>query len=272
MFDFLPNSIIPWLLGGLLLLVLFALSVTFKSWREAKRSPYFFMRMQAGKKMQRYLVVSFVLILMTVAASAYAWQDPEETVALVGVLKHAKPSLGTFDTAPEQESIVEEAPGAITISLTPVAVREVTISAVDLLENQEQPLAVSETANQVESDVSGPVDAQLGNVSFSTDISGSYQAIDPGNRFLEGFYTLYATFSYQGMADGVNWSWSWLRNGAQIEGGSQVWNYGEEGPGYIFFRPEEGFRAGEYSLAIWVNEELQSQNGFTVAEGVAASN
>ena len=272
MFDFLPNSIITWLLGGLLLLALFALSVTFKSWREAKRSPYFFMRMQAGKKMQRYLVVSFVLILMTAAASAYAWQSPEETVPLVGVLQHAKPNLGTFDAAAKQEETVEEAPGAITISLTPATERAVTISALDLLETQEESQPGPETASQVESDVSGPVDAQLGNITFSTDISGNYQAIDPGNRFLEGFYTLYATFSYQGMGDGLNWSWSWLRNGAQIEGGNQVWNYGEEGPGYIYFRPEEGFRAGEYSLAIWVNDELQNQSGFTVAEGIAASN
>jgi len=274
LFNFLPESIIPWLLGGLVLLALFALSVTVKSWRESKRSPYFFMRMQAGKKMQRYFVMSLAIILLAAAVSAYAWQAPEETPELVGVLKHAKPNPGALESSQEQEQVLEEAPEAITINLTPASDREVAFSAIDNIENQEEPGSV-QVEQAVERAVSeSPVadDSQLGNISFSLDISGNYQPINPSYQFVEGFYTLYATFSYKGMADGLNWAWSWQRNGAHVEGGSQVWSYGQEGPGYIYFRPEEGFRSGEYTLAIWVDEVLQNQSGFTVGEGVAASN
>ncbi len=222
--------------------------------------------------MQRYMVASLVLILLTAVASAYAWQAPEEVTPLVGILKHAKPNLEVNDAAPQQETVADESPEAVIINLTPFSERDVDFSASDLLEAQEAPAPLAEPAVQVGPENTATENAQLGGIAFSLDVSGNYQAIDPGNRFVEGFYTLYATFAYQGMVDGMNWSWEWLRNGAQIDGGDQEWSYGEKGPGYIYFRPEDGFKSGEYSLAIWVDDELQNQAGFTVAEGVAANN
>ena len=229
--------------------------------------------------MQRYLVMSFVLVLLAAVVSAYAWQSPVETAELVGVLKHAKPNPDIFKATEAEEPAADDSPEAVIISLTPSSEREVAFSAIDLVESQEEPEPVQEEAGVDQVVTENPVavdsqlgDSQLGDISFSLDISGNYQAIDPGYQFVEGFYTLYATFAYRDMSDGLNWAWSWQRNGAEIEGGNQVWSYGQQGPGYIYFRPEEGFRSGEYSLAIWVADELQSQSGFTVASGVAASN
>ena len=280
LFEFLPESITPWLLGGLFLLALFALSATFKSWRESKRSPYFFLRMQAGKKMQRYMAMSLVLVLMAAVASAYAWQAPVETTEQVSVLKHAKPNPQIYSPVEEAAPASEEEPKAVTMILTPAPEQAATFSVKDLpstddlLEVAEAAAGVTEETSAVEAETGSASDgsARLGDISFSLDISGNYQAVEPGRQFVEGFYTLYATFNYSGMTDGMNWAWSWLRNGAQIEGGNQVWNYGQDGPGYIYFQPEEGFRSGEYSLAIWVDDELQSQSSFTIANGVAASN
>jgi hypothetical protein len=230
--------------------------------------------MQAGKKMQRYLVMSFVLVLLAAVASAYAWQSPEEMPELVGVLKHAKPNPDIFEATEVEEPAADDAPETVTINLTPPSEKEAVFSAADLLESQDEPEPVQEEVVVGQVVPENPVadDSQLGDIAFSLDISGNYQAVDPGYQFAEGFYTLYATFAYRGMADGTNWAWSWQRNGSEIEGGNQVWSYGQEGPGYIYFKPEEGFRSGEYSLAIWVGDELQSQSGFNVASGVAASN
>ncbi|MFN2188095.1 MAG: hypothetical protein ACK2T3_04975 [Candidatus Promineifilaceae bacterium] len=281
MFDFLPDSITPWLLGGLAILALFALSVTIKSWRESKRSPYFFLRMQAGKKMQRYLIMSTLLVLLAAVATAYAWQTPEESVEQVAVLKHAKPNPTIFTTEVEDEPVLDDAPETVNLNLTPPSERDTSFSVEDLVQAQDS----SETAEQAVESSPGelvsenPVgaepsdgEAQLGGISFSLDVNDSYQAVNPSYQFGEGFYTLYATFSYAGMSDGLNWSWSWQRNGTEIEGGNQVWNYGQNGPGYIYFQPEDGFRAGNYSLAIWVDNELQSQSSFSISDGVAANN
>ena len=49
------GTITPWLLGTFVTLSLIALFAAVKNWREMKRSPYFFQRLQAGKRLQTYL-------------------------------------------------------------------------------------------------------------------------------------------------------------------------------------------------------------------------
>jgi hypothetical protein len=103
-------------------------------------------------------------------------------------------------------------------------------------------------------------------------VTADYDAIDPGRVFGEGAYTLFATFEYKDMVDGLEWAWVWRHNGKVIDGGNELWAYGDEGPGYIYLSPEEGFLEGNYTLEIWVNGELLSQgaalmNDFAVAAG-----
>ncbi|MCB0000072.1 MAG: hypothetical protein KDE56_30120, partial [Anaerolineales bacterium] len=62
------------------------------------------------------------------------------------------------------------------------------------------------------------------------------------------------------MANGMEWAWVWRHNGEVVDGGNEIWNYGQEGPGYIFFAPEEGFASGDYSLEVWVNGELLTRS------------
>jgi hypothetical protein len=59
--------------------------------------------------------------------------------------------------------------------------------------------------------------------------------------------------------DGLAWAWVWRHNGKVIDGGNELWAYGDEGPGYIYLSPEEGFLEGNYTLEIWVNGQLLSQ-------------
>ena len=59
--------------------------------------------------MQRYLVMSFVLVLLAAVASAYAWQSPEEMPELVGVLKHAKPNPDIFEATEVEEPAADDA-------------------------------------------------------------------------------------------------------------------------------------------------------------------
>jgi hypothetical protein len=64
----------------------------------------------------------------------------------------------------------------------------------------------------------------------------------------------------------------WRHNNQVVDGGNQVWSYGDEGPGYVYFQPEEGFQLGDYSLEIWVNDALMAQSNFTVIDSVSATN
>ena len=70
----------------------------------------------------------------------------------------------------------------------------------------------------------------------------------------------------------MTWSWVWRHNNQIIDGGNQLWSYGEDGPGYVYFQPEEGFQLGEYSLEVWVNDAMMAQSNFMVVDGITASN
>jgi hypothetical protein len=185
----------------------------------------------------------------------------------VAVISRAKPVSVARVASPDTEVAADASPTALDITLSPASV-EISQVTTDPLQRSELP----EDYNQLNPTVELKDSTDMGDIFFSTDITSDYEAINPGRRFTEGFYTVYATFSYDGMADGMVWSWVWRHNGQVIDGGNQVWNYGGDGPGYVYIRPETGFLLGEYALDVWVNGELLTQSSFTITEGVSAAN
>ena len=115
-------------------------------------------------------------------------------------------------------------------------------------------------------------DTTIGSVTFANAINEiSYAPETPGKLYETGFYTVYATFDYENMANGMVWSWVWRQNGRVISGGNEVWQYGADGPGYIYLAPIEGFSAGEYTVEIWVNGNLQASDNMIVRDSLATS-
>lgn len=248
------DSIVPWLLGTFLLLMVLTSAITIKSWRDLKRSPYFFLRRQAEKKLQSYLMASLALMLVTAVTSAFAWQEPEDMTPRVAILANAKPPRedirALFRESDAADTAVAET--ALLIESTP----DLPLAAVETETGQTLPAQFDQFKPTAELNQ----ETDLGALAFSTEISERYQAINPAGIFAEGFYTLYATFDYAQMANGMEWAWVWRLNGKVIDGGNELWNYGGNGPGYIYFTPEEGFLNGEYSLQVWVNGEMLAQS------------
>jgi hypothetical protein len=221
--------------------------------------------------MQSFGVATIALVFATLATTAYAWQVPQDNTPRVAVLSHAKPVSISRVASPELEVLTDASPTSLDITLSPTSVDISTVeeaAATDPLQRSELP----EEYNQFNATVEMKENTNLGDIFFSTDITSNYEAVNPGRRFTEGFYTIYATFSYDGMTDGMVWSWVWRHNGQVIDGGNQVWKYGVDGPGYVYIRPETGFQLGEYALDVWVNGELFTQSSFTITEGVSAAN
>jgi hypothetical protein len=267
------GTITPWLLGTFVTLSLVAMFAAVKNWREMKRSPYFFQRLQAGKRLQSYLITSSFLFIIVFGVTAYAWQEPQDSTPRMAILTHSKPNTGEQDIAELPslvESIDEEAISSFLLEDAENPGQLITVG--------DQPFTAAVATLPEEFDRFEPTadlgeNSDLGTLSFSTEITDNYEAVEPQDIFPEGFYTLYATFSYDGLADGMVWSWVWRHNGEILEGGNEVWNYGDEGPGYIYLNPEEGFDAGRYSLEVWVNDELMTQSAAVMnSVGVSANN
>lgn len=266
----LSGTILPWLLGLLLVLSLMALVVSMKLWRDTKRSPYFFMRQQAAKRMQSYLSTFVVLMLLAAGIGVYGWRAPTDTTVRMALLTRAKPATAEIQELMAQPSVAERA--TVEAGTTPTTrsggIANVLLNADDASSlTPELPAAYDQFEPKVELN-SG---TELGTVVLSSTVTKDYKAVNPGSVFGEGFYTLYATFDYKDMADGMAWAWVWRHNGKVIDGGNELWVYGDEGPGYIFLSPEEGFGEGAYTLEIWVNGELLGQASATMNDAAVSA-
>ena len=265
----LSGTILPWLLGTLLVLGFVALIMSMKLWRDTKRSPYFFMRQQAAKRMQSYMSVATVLILLSAVIGVYGWQTPEDSTVRMALLMRAKPATQEIQELMAQPSVSERATADATTTTTRSGgVANVLLNSGDITTlTPELPAAYDQFEPQAELKPG----TELGTVVLSSTVTDEYKAINPANVFGEGFYTLYATFDYKDMEDGMAWAWVWRHNGQVIDGGNELWNYGDEGPGYIYLSPEEGFAEGRYSLEIWVNGELLGQASATMNDAAVSA-
>lgn len=262
--DSLGGSIAVWVLSGLLFAILVTLILTVKAWREAKRSPYFFQRRQALQSMQSYSMISLVLVIIAVAAAAYGWPSTSDTTPRVALITNAKPvsaEVATLVTRSEIAALnTEEDVQPVTFDRAPAD-----------LTSKSTVIELPDQYNQLDYTVDLQPDTAIADLSFTTEIDEQYRPITTRSLFGEGFFTLYATFAYDKMADGMEWSWVWRFDGEVIDGGNQLWAYGNDGPGYVYLSPEEGFSEGEYSLEIWVNDQLIAQKAMTIT-GSAANN
>lgn len=260
-----PNiagTITPWILGTLLVLLVLALAIVVKSWREVKNSPYYFMRRQAEKRLQTYSFASLCLVLITTVTAATTLQKPTDQTVLVAVLTNAKPASS------EVKALIEAAPSIEVITEADLNTQSVSTTEQPLGETDETllqtVLTLPEEYAQVEPTIELTDSTFLSPLIFSTKIDDDYKAINPNEVFAVGYYTLFATFDYDAMGDGMAWSWVWRHEGEVVEGGNELWAYGDDGPGYIYLNPEEGFKAGKYSLEVWVNGELFTRADITM--------
>lgn len=268
----LTGTITPWILGTLILLLLLALAVVFKSWREMKRSPYFFMRLQAEKRLQTYSFASLGFLAASIIFALYALRPPVDTTPLVAVLTNAKPV--TEEVAALAQSTNTLAGVSPETAVTPQIVTTANDEPLFLTDADSLVQAALELPgelNRFQPTAELNENTDLGEISFSTKIDDDYLAVDPTNIFAVGSYTVYATFSYDGMADGMVWSWVWRHDGEVVEGGNEVWEYGQDGPGYIYYNPEQGFRAGLYTLEVWVNGELFTRSNMRMTGSALSS-
>ena len=306
------NSIIFWLLSSIGLLAIISGTLTFRAWREAKRSPYYFLRRQAEQAMQTYSLVTVGLSVVLLFMVSYALQPAKDTTVRVAFMSNAKPErIVAIDTKEqvvlaeievEETAEVEPESQVVTVegeTITEVAANllaeqngltalattsldaELLASGFDRIETLEETtqldlldaeLSLPPEYDQLNSDIELLASTDIGALSFSTEIDEfDLVALSPGRLFDTGFYTIYATFEYEDMQDGMVWSWVWRRDGQVISGGHEAWVYGDEGPGYVYLNPIEGFAEGEYTLEIWVNGERMSSANMFITNDIAAT-
>ncbi len=280
MTELINETTAPWILGGLGVLVLITLAQILSAWRRVKRSPYFFLRQQAERRLQNRIWTLVAIFVAGGVTLYYSNQAPPDTTIRMALLAQAKPAsvLAAEPIADELPVISLDEPDAFQIvnGENPLTAGDTLTASLDASLDPAARLAgpageplLPDDFNLVEPEVELTDDSQFTRLVFSTEINDDYDPVSPRRTFVEGFFTIYATFDYLGMADGMAWSWVWRRDGEIVNGGNELWQYADEGPGWIYYEPPEGFAPGTYTLEVWVNGELFQQASLVVESEAA---
>ncbi len=87
-----------------------------------------------------------------------------------------------------------------------------------------------------------------------------------GNEFDWNTRAVYAIFDYVGMRPGLSWSAIWTRNGREIARQTGLWDGEEAGRGWVVYFNPDGtvLFGGDYTVSLYIEEQLQAQASFRV--------
>jgi hypothetical protein len=104
-----------------------------------------------------------------------------------------------------------------------------------------------------------PIGVRIGPIKFGADINDNFELIDPSKLFPANTTKVYAAFPFRGMADGLNFTAVWYKNGVEFSRDEVEWPYGAVGASYRFItlRGE-----GLYKLELLVNDTVAATSLF----------
>jgi hypothetical protein len=118
-----------------------------------------------------------------------------------------------------------------------------------------------------EGQVTPPADAVFSPLTFSRGLDASYTPQDPGTEFDNPVGHLYASFSYDKMLPGVQWTALWYREAELVHYETMVWEqeWGSGGYGFTDWDPDPSdWLPGNYWVEIFVGHTPKTVGTFTV--------
>ena len=227
--------------------------------RELHHAHHFYTRQQAALRMEQYLIAAALLLLFLLLLATY-WFGlfPDPVQMAVGWRGTPTPIAATSTPHLIEPTATFLPTPTPTITPTPRPTRPPLPTRPPRLE---LPAEYAQVTGRSEIGA----ETMIGELQFSQSVTEAYRPINPQTNFPPDTETLYATFDYRGMNDGLAWSYLWRYGNKIIEGGNELWQYGRQGPGYLYLSPEEGLLPGEYTAEVWLNGQLMQRSSVTIA-------
>jgi hypothetical protein len=150
-----------------------------------------------------------------------------------------------------------------TISVTPTLTLTPTVTNTPSITNT--PGLPADIATAITSIVTPNPDAGISPLSFSRKIDDQNQPVDPAKEFTNPVGHLYATFSFDKMTAGAQWTALWLRDNVLVYSESYPWNLGSGGYGYSDWNPSSSdWLPGSYEVQIFIGSEWWQSGRFQV--------
>jgi type VI secretion system secreted protein VgrG len=220
--------------------------------RDSRRMKYYRLRRSRLLAGWRMLVISIGLVGLTLLVRQYG-----EPVAYQVFEPSPTPSLTQTSTVTP------------TITLSPTITETPTITPTLSETYTPTPTQTPSVPLAVEAQFSGtltpPPEAVFSPLRFAQGIDLAYNPINPNTSFNNPITRMYAIFSYDKMANDVQWTALWYRDGELIYFETQPWDGGTGGFGFSDWEPEpEEWLPGFYQVQIFVGLDVKVVGEFEV--------
>ena len=214
-----------------------------------------FFRMRRDRQVQGWRRI-FVSLILGVAA----WL----------IFSYAEPVAYSFYAPSPTPTITPSITPTPTISLTPSITLSPTITETPsesltptITPTPHIPLAIE---GKFTGTLTPPGEAVFSLIEFSNvGLDGLNRAIEPTDTFTNPVGSMFAAFSYNGLADGIQWTALWYRQDELVNFETKPWDGGTGGYGYSEWHPNaEEWLPGEYQVQIFLGFDWYQVNFFTV--------
>jgi hypothetical protein len=250
-----PLDLIHWVVYALLLASIIPVMMVISQLIKTRRAPYYAMRRAALGQAKRWLLAALALEALAIfllIARLY----------LTTIAPAPSPALSATPTA--VPTYTPTPPPTRTPTVTPTRRPTATppfiptsTPAVPLPEPALSPLPSAVPAGE---------DARIAVITLAADQDANGEPVDPGTEFPPGDHRVYLFISYEGMTNGVAWTLGIFREGELLDGTTQLWEWGEQGRTYLYYKPPQGYEPGTYEMAVFIETRLQGVAQFVIIE------
>jgi len=253
-------SQLRWVVYALLVASVIPAGVAISQFIKARHAPYYVMRREALGRATRWALTMLVLQALAIAL-------------LIVPLR-----LTTIVHRPEEPALDTPTPTfTATVTFTPRPTRTPTVTPTrrptatpPLIPTSTPAVPPPDVAlTPLPSAVSAREDALITFITLAADLDANGQPIDMGTEFPPGDHRVYLFVSYEDMADGVAWTLAIYREGEFLDETTQLWEWGEQGQTYFYYKPPEGYEPGAYEMHVFIEARLQGIAQFVIMEEVS---
>lgn len=191
-------------------------------------------------------------------------------VAALGIYFYGEPAAYHFitpsPTVPPSltPSITPSASTTPTITLTP----SITLTPAESYTPTatSTPFVPAAVEVRFEGRLTPPAEAAFSPLVFTNiGLDEEYSPVGPGIQFTNPVGHLYGVFSYAQMADDIQWTALWYRDGELVYYETMPWNGGSGGIGYTDWDPSpELWLPGDYTVQLFLGFDFQVSGEFSV--------
>ncbi|HEX9013976.1 MAG TPA: hypothetical protein VF813_10680 [Anaerolineaceae bacterium] len=150
-----------------------------------------------------------------------------------------------------------------TVTLTPTITETPTITPTTSI--TPTPMVPPEIATQFTGQVTPSAKAVFSQISFTQKLNAEHLPVNPGTEFKNPVGHLYASFSYNNLTDGVQWTALWYRGSDLVHFETEAWTGGTGGYGYSDWNPSpDQWLPGDYAVYIFLGEQYMVGSYFSV--------